>query len=329
MIRIDAHMHYMGDTAEAREMLERLDLKMMNICVAEDAHGGWRDQADCYERLAREHADRFAWCTGFDLPDFDDPGFDPSGYVDRVIAGLERDFAHGAVACKIWKNFGMEVVKPSGEYILPDDPLLTPIFSYIADQNKTLLMHIADPLDCWRPLHKDSPHYGYYSQHPEWHLYGRHDRPSHQQLMDARDAVVARRPTLRVVGAHLGSLEHDVAEVAKRFDAYPNFAVDMSARLLDLALQDAGTVRAFFLKYPDRVLFGADMGTWGLASGKTAEQLAQTMNYMTHSYEEHFRYLEQSGPMTIGGREVTGIGLPEDILEQVYRANARRWYPGL
>src|SRR5579862_3764851 len=121
MVRIDAHMHYMGDTPESRELLERLDLKMMNICVAEDAHGVWRDQAECYERLAREHPDRFAWCTSFDLP-----GFDDSGYTDRVIAGLERDFAHGAVACKIWKNFGMEVVKPSGEYILPDDPLLTP-----------------------------------------------------------------------------------------------------------------------------------------------------------------------------------------------------------
>ncbi len=249
--------------------------------------------------------------------------------MERVVAGLERDFDQGAVACKIWKNFGMEVVTPSGEYMLPDDPLLTPIFAAIADRNKTLLMHIADPLDCWRPLRPASPHYSYYSQHPEWHLYGREDRPSHQQLMDARDAVVARHPNLRVVGAHLGSLEHDVAEVAKRLDAFPNFAVDMSARLLDLALQDSDTVRAFFLKYPDRVLFGADMGTWGLASAKTAEQLANTLQYMSNAYEEHFRYLEQSGPMTISGREVAGIGLPADVLEQVYRANARRWYPGM
>ena len=324
MIRIDAHMHYMGDTSESRELLERLDLKMMNICVVEDAKGAWRDQAECYQHLAQTYPGRFAWCTGFDLPDFDDPG-----YVSRAIAGLEHDFAHGAVACKIWKNFGMGVRKPSGEHVLPDDPLIAPIIAFIADQNKTLLMHIADPLDCWRPLREESPHYGYYKKNPEWHLHGRDDFPSYEQLMDARDSVAARHPNLRVVGAHLGSMEHDVAEVAKRFDVYPNFAVDMSARLLDLALQDAETVRAFFLKYPDRVLFGADMGTWGLASSKTAEHLAGAMQYMTSSYEEHFRYLEQSGPMTIREREVTGIGLPPDVLEQVYRANARHWYPGM
>ncbi len=324
MLRLDSHMHYMGDTPESRELLERLDLKIMNICVAEDANGQWREQADCYAQLAREFPNRFAWCTSFDLPRFDDPG-----YVDAVIAGLEHDFAEGAVACKIWKNFGMGVRKPSGEHMLPDDPLLEPIYAFIADRGKTLLMHIADPLDGWLPLREGSAHYGYFSKNPEWHLYGRTDYPSHQQLIDARDAVVARHPKLRVVGAHLGSLEHDVDEVALRFDRYPNFAVDMSARLLDLALQDPKKVRAFFLKYPDRVLFGADMGTWGQASAKSPEQLAASMNYMANSYEEHFRYLERSEMTIVQGREVAGIGLPAEVLDKVYRDNARCWYPGV
>lgn len=318
-------MHYMGDEAESQGMLEQLDLKMMNICCIDEAGEGWREeQAEVYRRLAQEHPQRFGWCTSFTLPGFDDPQ-----YVDRVITQMERDFAEGAVACKAWKNFGMEIRKPSGEYMMVDDPLLEPIFSFVADQDKTLLMHIADPLDCWLPLREDSPHYGYYSQNPEWHLYGRDDVPSHQQMMDARDAVVARHPNLRVVGAHLGSLEHDVDEVARRFDRYPNFAVDMSARLLDLALQDAGKVRQFFLKYPDRILFGADMGTWGLASAKPPEARTRQLDTMRTAYDEHFRYLEESGPMTIRGREVQGIGLPAETLEKVYRANARRWYPGL
>lgn len=324
MMRIDSHMHYMGDTPASRALLERLNLKMMNICVAEDAGGKWRDQADCYEQLAREFPHRFAWCTSFDLPRFDD-----TGYVEAVIASLERDFASGAVACKIWKNFGMGVHKPSGEPMFPNDSLLEPIYAFIADRGKTLLMHIGDPLDGWLPLREDSPHYGYFSNHPEWHLYGRSDYPSHQQLIDARDAVVAQHPSLRVVGAHLGSLEHDVDEVALRFERYPNFAVDMSARLLDLALQDPVKVRAFFLKYPDRVLFGADMGTWGLASEKSPEALSGSMTYMADAYDEHFRYLELSEPTRVHGREVVGIGLPAEVLEQVYRANARHWYPGI
>src|SRR5579862_7568961 len=199
--RIDAHMHYMGDTPRSRELLEQLDLKMMNICVAEDAHGQWRHQADIYRRLAQEYPDRFAWCTSFDLPRFDDPS-----YVADVIEGLDRDFLDGAVACKVWKNFGMGVRKPFGQHMLVDDELLEPIFAFVADRGKTLLMHIADPLDCWLPLREGSPHYDYYSKHPEWHLYGRDDYPTHVQLMDARDAVAARHPGLRIVGAHLGSL---------------------------------------------------------------------------------------------------------------------------
>ncbi|HZT41417.1 MAG TPA: amidohydrolase family protein [Chthonomonadaceae bacterium] len=324
MIRVDAHIHYMGDTPDMLGLLEQLDLKMLNICVAEDAHGRWRSQAEAYRRLAQEHPGRFAWCTSFDLPRLEDPQ-----YVDKAIEELEQDFAQGAIACKVWKNIGMEARKPSGEYMMVDDPLLEPIFSFVADRNKTLLMHIADPLDCWRPLYESSPHYSYYSEHPEWHLHGREDMPSHQQLMDARDAVVARHSNLRIVGAHLGSLEHDVAEVANRFERYPNFAVDMSARLLDLALQDTAKMRAFFLKYQDRILFGTDVGTWGLASLMSAEKREHLYNGFINSYQEHFRYLEKEGPMTISDREVMGIGLPAEVLEKIYRSNARRWYPGL
>lgn len=324
MTRVDAHIHYMGDAPDSLGLLEQLDLKLLNICVAEDANGKWRDQAEVYRRLIEEQPRRYAWCTSFDLPRFDDPH-----YVDKTIETLGRDFAQGAIACKVWKNFGMEARKPSGEHILPDDPMLEPILSYVEDQNRTLLMHIADPLDCWLPLREGSPHYDYYSKHPEWHLYGRTEMPSHGQLMDARDAVVARHPKLRVVGAHLGSLEHDVDEVAKRFDQYPNFAVDMSARLFDLAIQDADKVHRFFLKYQDRILFGTDMGTWGPASAKSEEERDKLKTYMTNSYEEHFHYLEQSGPMTQREREVESIGLPAEVLEKIYSANAQRWYPGL
>lgn len=313
MTRIDAHIHYPGETPAARALLERLDLKLLNICVADDSHGGWRGQVQTYRRRAQESPERFAWCTSFDLPRFDDPG-----YVAATIATLARDFADGAVACKAWKNLGMEVRTPSGDYFQVDDPLLEPVFSFVADQGKTLLMHIAEPLDCWLPLREGSPHYGYYSKHPEWHFYGRDEVPSHQRLMEARDAVVARHPTLRVVGAHLGSLEYDVDEIAPRFERYPNFAVDLSGRLLDLALQDAGKVRAFFARYADRILLGTDIGPW-----------MKTEASIIHYYQEHYDYLERTDPCTAEGQPVRGIGLAPEILEKVYAANARRWYPGL
>lgn len=325
-MRIDTHMHYMGDTDESLELLEQLNLKMLNICVVEDAHGEWRWQADAYHRLAMDNPHRYAWCTGFDLPRHGD-----RNYVEEAITRLGHDFEYecGAIACKVWKNYGMGMRKPTGEHMMIDDPLLEPIFAYLADRNKTLIMHIADPLDCWLPLREDSPHYGYYSKNPEWHLYNKPDVASYQQLMDSRDAVVTRHPNLRVVGAHLGSMEHDVDEVAKRFDLYPNFAVDMSARLLDLALQDTAKVREFFIKYQDRILFGADMGTWGRASEKSPEERSRQIAGIANAYQEHFRYLENEGPMTIRGSDVSGLGLPAEILQKVYTLNAHHWFRGI
>ena len=76
--------------------------------------------------------------------------------------------------------------------------------------------------------------------------------------MDARDHILAKHPTLVVIGAHIGSLEYDVDEVAKRLDTYPNFNVEVSARTRDLTRQPSNKVRAFFLKYQDRILYGTD-----------------------------------------------------------------------
>lgn len=323
-MRIDVHMHYMGDTDVSRSLLEHLDLKMMNICVAEDSDGKWRNQADIYRRLAADYPQRFAWCTSFDLPKFND-----LDYVSRVIDGLDRDFRDGAIACKIWKNFGMGLRKPSGEHVLVDDPIIEPIISFIEDRGKTLLMHIADPLDGWLPLNPGSVHYGYYSKNLEWHLHGRTDMSTHQQLMDARDNVIAHHPKLRVVGAHLGSLEHDVNEIARRFDQYPNFAVDMSARLYDMAIQDVSTVRDFFYRYQDRILFGIDCGTWELASAKSEEQMAGTIRYISKEYSDYSAYLESDGTVTLRDRELPALNLPAKILDKIYRENAKRWYPGI
>jgi predicted TIM-barrel fold metal-dependent hydrolase len=323
MKRIDAHLHVAADTPESQTLMQRYDLKYMNICVAEDAHGAWRTQADAYAPLAKSQPDRFAWCTTFDLPRFDDPH-----YIEKVLQGLEQDFADGAIACKIWKNFGMEVRHSNGDHILPNDPLLQPILRYIADRDKTLLMHIAEPLECWLPLKEGSPHYGYYSRHPEWHMYGRTEMPSHQELMAARDAVAAQNPGLRVVGAHFGSLEYDVDEVARRFERYPNFAVDISARLTDFALQDTAKVRQFCIAYQDRILWGTDLVAGAISEMPPAKQLG-FLKYAEKTYREYTGFFESDGDVQVAQHTVKSLGLPDAILEKIYRTNAQRWYPGL
>lgn len=321
---IDAHIHYGDDASELLALLDDFGLKLLNICVAQDSHGGWRDQAESYARLTHQDPAHFAWCTSFDLPRFDDPD-----YLDAVLAGLDADFANGAIACKIWKNIGMEVRKAEGSFFMADDPYFDPIYEHMVAKGWPLLTHIAEPLECWLPLKEGSPHYGYYSRNPEWHMFNKPDYPSHATLMAARDNVLAKHPRLRMIGAHLGSLEYDVAEVATRLDRYPNFAVDISARLSDLAIQDSAKVREFFIKYQDRILFGTDVVMRQAPSTLPAEERAQVLAALRQTYDMHIAYLTHSGPVTVRSYQSEGLALPASVLDKHWRTNAQQWYPGL
>ena len=322
MRTIDAHVHFAGDHRDSVAMLKELDLLVLNVCVAYDDKGNWWKQAENYRRLAQEHPETYAWCTSFDLPDFADPG-----YVDGVIAGLERDFAAGAAACKVWKNFGLEVRRPSGEYTLVDDPLLEPIFDYLVATDRTVLMHIAEPSACWMPLDDANPLVDLLRRQPKFHLYNRPGLPSHQQLIAARDRVLARHPNMRAVGAHLASLEHDVEVLAETLDRFPNLAVDTSARITSLSRQDPEKVRQFFLDYQDRVLFGTDSMHEALTSEVPEEERLQVNARFRDRHLQYLAFLEGPGPVRVEDRDVPGLALPEPVLEKVLRTNAVKWYP--
>lgn len=321
---IDAHMHYADDDPDFLALMAEYDLKFLNICFVNEIKSDWRNQATLYRQMTDAHPNRFAWCTTFTLPDFVDPH-----WQDQTIAALDADFADGAIACKVWKNVGMELRKPDGTFAMPDDPIFDPIYEHLAASNKTLLTHIAEPIACWQPLTGDNPHMGYYRDNPEWHMYNRPEYPSHKQLIDARDHLIAKHPNLRVVGAHLGSLEFDVNEVAARLDKFPNFAVDISARLIDLAIQPSAKVRDFFLRYADRILFGTDVVMRQRPSAMSPTARAAALASLREKYENHFAYFNDDKQMTVRDRVTTGIKLPSDIAHQFYVTTCRQWYPGL
>ena len=321
---IDAHIHLNGNHPDSLVLLEELDLKLLNVCVA---HLGqdWRGaEARPYKALAREHPSRYAWCASFDPP-----AFDRTDYAAWVIEGLEQDFANGAVACKVWKNLGMEIRDPKGRHVMVDNPLFAPIFEHLAGLGKPLLMHIGEPLACWQPLEPSNPHSNYYRSNPQWHMHGRTDIPSHAELIAARDRVLENHPRLRVIGAHLGSLEYDVREVARRFERFPNFAVDTSARLPDLAFQDAAAVRALFQKFPGRILFGTDIVSRTPHDQMADGERSSLLGEIRQNYQRQRAFFSGRAPVEILGRQIPGLGLSADILNQFFSANAKAWYPGL
>ena len=154
----------------------------------------------------------------------------------------------------------MVLKDPDGRYVMADDPRLDPVFSALAKQGRTLVAHLGEPRNCWLPVDQMTVDGDrrYFAAHPEYHGLLHPEIPNYEAQVAARDRMLERHPALRVVGCHLGSLEYDVDELAKRLDKYPNLAVDLSARIVHLQIQPRNKVRAFLVKYQDRLLYGTD-----------------------------------------------------------------------
>jgi predicted TIM-barrel fold metal-dependent hydrolase len=319
--RIDAHAHVFQNAPQLDELLKRLDVRLLNICVV-DKHERGYTEIEPQHKMALEvfHASkgRAAWCSTFDPQDWESPGF-----ANRVNDQLAKTFSDGAIAVKIYKSIGMELKSKSGEYLMPDNPVLTPILDFIASRNKTLFAHIAEPTSAWKPLDPASPHYGYYKANPDWHMYAHPERPSKETILAARDRMVKAHPKLRVVGCHLGSMETDVDDIARRFDLYPNFAVDTAARVPDLMLQPREKVRAFLIKYQDRVLYATDLVfmPW--------QKPDEAVKYWDEEYARDWKYFATDETVELQGRKIQGLALPQPVLRKLFHDNAVQWVRGL
>jgi hypothetical protein len=127
---------------------------------------------------------------------------------------------------------------------------------------------------------------------------------------------------LRVVGCHLGSNEDDLKGLAKRLDAYPNFSVDLAARIRYLARGDRELVREFLTRYQGRVLYATDFSYRGGDGPSAARSLQAT-------HDRDWDFFSRGDMMQYAQRPTQGLGLPDGVLRRIFRENALSWLPGL
>ena len=313
---IDTHAHVFA-AGPFVEMLEKLNLHILDILVVDDMSPSIRElEPQRSEALAVVRASHgyAALCTSFDPYSFNQPG-----YAEKVIRGLNRDFAQGAIAVKIWKNVGMEIKDANGKYLMADNPAFAPIYRDIADHGKTLVAHLADPDSGWQPPNPASPDYTYYRDNPSAYMYGKKGVPSKEQILRARDHVLEMNPKLRVVGAHLGSMESNLAELGKRLDKYPNFAVDVAARMPYFEMEDRERLIAFITKYQDRLIYGTDIDYSGGGEDR--------IRGLESVYANDWRFFATNDVIEYKGKPVKGLDLPEPVLRKIYHENAEKWFP--
>jgi len=318
---IDAHVHLYKDDPAFATLMQRLNLRALNICVIDDRDPffkGLEPQRGEALKVRQMTGGRAALCTTFSPYGFEEPGF-----AQRAIRQVDADFAAGAIAVKIYKVMGMEMKSKAGKYVMPDDPAFEPIYKDIAAHQRAVVAHIAEPDSCWQPPNPASPDYDYYREHPQEYACAHPEWPSKAAILAARDHLVEENPTLRVVGAHLGSMEVDVDQMARRFDRYPNFAVDTAARVPYFMLQPREKVRAFLIKYQDRILYGTDL------EGMPEAETVKAVQNWNDTYRRDWIFFSSDRKVEYLGHSYQGLALPAPVLRKIFHDNAVHWLPGI
>ncbi len=329
MPKIDVHAHVSPEGVASEkvfiDLLRKHNLKWLDICVVGTDWGKLQKKIAVAESLHKRYPRQIAWATSFNLENWG-----RADWQKTALATIEQGFARGAVAVKVWKEIGMVVKDPDGHYVMIDDARFDPIFDYIESRNKTLVGHLGEPRNCWLPLESMTVNSdrSYYKQHPQYHAFQHPEIPGYWEQIKARDHVLEKHPRLRFVGCHLGSLEYDVDELAKRLDKYPNFAVDMAARIVHFQVQEREKVRKFIIKYQDRLLYGTDNET-----GRDRSDPEAPLTYLDGVYRSDYRYFATGEEIEVSGIKphfkVRGLGLPVAVLKKIYYENAVKWYPGI
>ncbi len=267
-------------------------------------------------RYDRAHPGRF---VTFCQVDWDEPARG-GAFASRMAAQLREAVHRGGRGMKVWKILGLQVRDDAGALVMPDDERLDPLWLAAAEAAVPVLIHVGDPVAFFQPLDETNERLEELAEHPDWWFGDRSRFPAFQTIVDALESLVARHPGTTFIGAHVGGYAEDLAWVARMLDAYPNFHVDIAARIAELGRQPRAA-RRLFERHPDRILFGTD------ASPPDRE------TYITHfrfleTDDEHFAYASDDVPPQ-GRWTISGLDLPDAVLRKVYAENALRLVPGL
>ncbi|HEX7899261.1 MAG TPA: amidohydrolase family protein [Planctomycetota bacterium] len=348
---IDIHHHCDApDPESARIRMEMLDRAGVRAVANLDA-GRVDGTLPGWIEIQKAFPGRMVLFPKFTRADLE--GLQEGGFVDGLVRELRRAAAAGVRGVKIWKDLGMFIRDAGGQLVRIDDPRLDPFWTACGELGLVVFIHSADPREYWYPLTPNSFHYGARTEEDQYYKIA--GMPKWEDLIAQRDAVVAKHPKTVFVGAHFASMTLDLAGLAERLDRYPNLHVECGARLRMLGRLNPKTVREFFVKYQDRVLFGTDIG--GLLAGRKSKvknflvygiddpdwnridlkDLAAVRRWQDRqalAYSRYFEYFEtdrvdllEPGGFGAEWMRLAGAKLPPEVLEKLYHGNAERLVP--
>jgi predicted TIM-barrel fold metal-dependent hydrolase len=335
-MNVHTHPDKLSDD-EVAEMVRVMDESNIAVSVSLDGQVGPRFPEQL-QRLAGKHPGRFVLFVRMDYIGEGNPD-DPAtwelhrpDFGVRMADKLSEAVKLGAGGLKLLKDLGLKHKDTSGVLIAPDDPRFDPVWQRAGELGVPVLWHCADPVAFFRENNVQNERWEELFRHPEWSFHGvdlSHLPPpknlppgvpaTHRQLIEARNRVIARHRQTTFICAHMADLPEDLAPLSEYLIQYPNMHVEISARVSELGRQPY-TARKFFLKHSDRILFGTD-------GVPPVSELIPHWRFL-ETYDENFPYEDNPFPPQ-GLWNIDGIGLPDEVLKQVYSGNAARLIPAV
>jgi predicted TIM-barrel fold metal-dependent hydrolase len=321
---VDAHTH-LGPafsrgwhSRPLRELLATLDeVGVETIVDLEVEQGeGFEQRMAFYGAV---HPERFVHFAGLAFDAWEE--WDDFGELEA--RRLEEAVRMGARGLKAWKPLGLRARDPEGRIVAVDDERLDALWAMGARLDVPIVVHVADPVAFFDPLDERNERWEELALHPDWHFWPpRGSDPDDPRagftpfddILAAFDRVVGRHPETTFIGAHVGCAAEDLSLVRSMLQRHPNYHIDTAARMAELGRQPY-TARQLFLDFPDRILFGTDEG-FDPAMYRIHYRFLETQ-------DESFDYSTEEIPPQ-GRWQIHGLGLPDEVLQQVYAGNARR-----
>lgn len=322
--KIDAHLHLHGDSQTAYLAQARKDnFRALTINVDYGDFPPPARQREVASKLAHAHPKDVAWVATFSTK-----GFARQDWTATTLEDLDTALSDGAVGVKVWKNIGMDLRDATGKPVMVDDARFDRLFDGLSQRGAMVLGHQGEPHNCWLPLDKMTVNSDreYFKAHPAYHMYRHPEMPSYDQQMAARDRLLAKHPTLRFTGVHLASLEWDIDRLAGFLDAHPAVNVDVAARIGQLQYQsqrDRGRVRAFFIRYQDRLMYGSDLAQ---SAAQPDHEFAKDLDTV---WRRDWRYFATGDSVTVPELDTParGLSLPRRVIDKLFRENAEKTFP--
>ena len=248
------------------------------------------------------YPDRFQLFCGVDGTEINLPD-----YPQRAVEELERCYRLGARGVGEISDKGFGITRdpklaPDGR-LHHDDPRLDPFWNKCAELNLPVNVHIADHPSSWQApdvFQERTPIFQQFNQYNQ-------EGMNYDELLEVLPRLLEKHPKTKIIACHLANLGNDLERLSRMLDQYPNLNLDISARDYEVGRQPRAAAK-FLANYPDRVLFGTDMGM--------DKEMYQSWWRLLESADEH---------MT--GRvwwRYYGLELAEPVLAALYQSNARR-----